>query len=109
MKYLLSFQGQRSPFQDAAECRLEDTRTALETAMRNGTVDCCYTRAGGGGLMVINAPDHASLMNMIRGRFQGDVEVTPVVDTREFLGARIDAQAEEQEPEWVRNYMREAR
>lgn len=107
MKYLLSFEGAKFPFQDADKSRLEAARTGLERLLASGAIDCCYTNVGGGGFLVLNAPDHAAAMRMVRQmreKLGVETAVTPLIDTREVLAEL--ANGAEEEPEWVKTYLR---
>ena len=91
MKYLLHFaHGRRSPFADAEHEHMRNALMKLNKGFKDGSIDCCYTKVGGGGFVVVNSSNHESLTRMLRLYGITDAEVTPVVDTRDVMEGYIE-------------------
>jgi len=92
MKYLLSFAGAvPSPFATLPADQLAAAQAKLVTALKDGSLDCAYSKLGGGGFMVVNSSSHEALTKIIRGYHLTDIEVTPLIETADLLGGYEEA------------------
>lgn len=92
MKYLISFAGAvPSPYSTLTVDQLAAGQAKLATALKDGSVDCAYSKVGGGGFMVVNSSSHEALTRILRGYHLTDVEVTPLIATMDLLGGYAEA------------------
>lgn len=91
MKFMLEFPARG--YSLFSKSRPEDLREALRLlsgAMSEGTIDCAYSKVGGGGYAVVNADDIASLRMMLRRLNVNDVDVHPISNTTEVIQGYLD-------------------
>lgn len=85
-KYLLSFSAHSpSPFAGLHHHALQTILDKLDAGMNDGSLECCYSKVGGGGFMVLNAKNNTALLRELRLMGITDVDVHPVVNTREVV------------------------
>lgn len=90
MKFMLEFPAKGSPF---AASRPEDLREALrmlQGAFEKGTLDCAYSKVGGGGYAVVNADSVADLRMLLRKLNVHDVNVQPVSALSDVIEGYLD-------------------
>jgi len=78
MKFMLEFPAKGSPFTNSRPEDLREAQRLLENAFEKGTMDCAYSKVGGGGYAVVNAENVADLRMMLRRLNVHDVDVHPV-------------------------------
>jgi len=93
MKFMLEFPAKGSPFMKSRPEDLQEALRMLENAFAKGTIDCAYSKVGGGGYAVVNADTIAELRVMLRKLNVHDVEVHPVSLTTDVIKGYIEHHA----------------
>ncbi len=92
MKYLVLSKG-KSLARDAKAENISTAKEMLQKAMDSGKIDAAYGLVAGGTAWIINADSHAALARGLRQYHLAgvhDVEVHPIVDGINALGAFVD-------------------
>ena len=104
MKYLVAFNGEKeSPFHHAKAEHLKAAKEKLEAALKDKSLDCCYHKVGGGGFMVVNSSSHESLTRILRKYALTDVDVHPLIDTRDLIDGYVEHKSKADNPQWVKD------
>lgn len=90
MKYLIISRPGESVARDVTHEKLQKGRQMLQDSIDKGIVEGAYTLVGGGSVWIVNAESHESLARALRKlKLVGthNVEVHPILDTREMMDA----------------------
>ena len=90
MKFMLEFPAKGSPFTNSRPEDLREAKRLLENALAAGTLDCAYSKVGGGGYAVMNADSVADLRKQLRALNVHDVEVIPVSTLTDVLDGYLE-------------------
>jgi hypothetical protein len=89
MKYLIEFPP-TNPFAHANPTHLAAGKARLEAALKDGSIDCFYSKVGGGGFLVANSSSHEALRRVLRTNGVVNVQITPVTHMADVIDGYID-------------------
>lgn len=90
MKYMLELPANGSPWAHMNAAQLKEVHRRLQGAMENGSIDCAYSKVGGGGYVVVNADDHAQLQRTLRMLDAHDLNIIPISALEDVLEEYIE-------------------
>ncbi|MDX1412703.1 MAG: hypothetical protein R3293_00845 [Candidatus Promineifilaceae bacterium] len=90
MKYMLEIPANGSPWAHLNEAQLKEVHSRVKGALGNGSIDCAYSKVGGGGYVVVNVDDHAQLQRTLRMLDAHDVNIIPISALEDVLEEYIE-------------------
>jgi hypothetical protein len=79
-----------SPWAHLNPAQLKEALNQLKAAIGNGSLDCAYSKTGGGGYIVVNVDDHEQLHRALRMLTIHDANVVPISALTDVIQGYID-------------------
>jgi hypothetical protein len=91
MKFMLEFPSyHESRLYRAKPEHLREGLRRFQEALQDGSFDAAYTKVGGGGYIIVNSSDTATLTRILRKYLVHDVNVVPILETTQVIQGYID-------------------